>query len=604
MDTTSVVTPSPLAVVRQRLGCATFAGWSLKPISQGFMVFFEALFCTVVIANADAVETLAHLNISGQPTSEDAAPFPDTTAVDNVIKTANHTIDATINDNEEPSQPSNDNLPLNAAEPPITEVSALASHVVADEIASCTEETGGAAEHVPAGDSKPDAEPAIALTSSSDNITTINNDSDSQPDSREVEETAGALTVAHTEADHASFALEDIPTTDSIPAPESVAECTPDTSSDSMAKNVTDLVEDTAAIEETLQAASHEDTSSVPLEEVPCTAAVTPAEPVAEPAPVSDEALDSEELAEFPIESQFVAEEDRPAIPSIIQEASDETALETGVQNTLDMKDAAPAVQNFTDKHFEEETASIPTPAPLYALTFEDDFDAATSSIFDTDIGLLMDIDISWSVPQIIEKGKSEREIVRERPANRSTALFNRQNLILEKAARALSIDGSAPVAKATQPVDQSALMTPLTPTTPATPASPVELEEAASEAQIVVQPKAEDKINKSQEASSDNEEAAAKLGKETSARPSHSRSTSSSSNASKVSAEADFDTAPCPGTPVTEYSTTPVKGDASRAITAEEAISQQPADANLIVSQMEDSAGNEAPQGGDETTE
>ncbi|KAL2128134.1 hypothetical protein VTI74DRAFT_9615 [Chaetomium olivicolor] len=188
---------------------------------------------------------------------------------------------------------------------------------------------------------------------------------------------------------------------------------------------------------------------------------------------------------------------------------------------------------------------------PTLPVVFEDDFDAPVSTIFDIHFEHLMEIDATWCIPQIIEKGKSEREIVRERLANQSTTRFNLQNLRLEKAARALSIDGPVPVIATSKPatpiVETSNLATPIEPKEAGTPANALER-----------------KTTTALEAFPANEEAPIELAEEVVRN--HSRSASTSSTASKTSVEQStvFDSEPYPGTPVTEYSMTPSKKELS----------------------------------------
>jgi hypothetical protein len=217
----------------------------------------------------------------------------------------------------------------------------------------------------------------------------------------------------------------------------------------------------------------------------------------------------------------------------------------------------------------EKQQATIPTPSPVYPLIFEDDFDAAVSSIFNIDFEQLMEIEFDRSIPQIAEKGKSEREVLRERLANKETAQFNPQNLRLEKFARALSINGPLPVKPATKKAALEAEIA--TPTTHVEPETAVPKYEAETPAEVETKTEA-------QQVFSDTEEATIEKAKEITSR-NHSRSSSDSSAASHLSAEAGFDSAPCPGTPMTEHSGTPPKDGAPYAISTEETIPQQAAD-------------------------
>jgi hypothetical protein len=219
--------------------------------------------------------------------------------------------------------------------------------------------------------------------------------------------------------------------------------------------------------------------------------------------------------------------------------------LEHDSEDELSSEIATPA-ENDLDQNPEPAPVTTPVPVTVYPLLFEDDFDAAASSIPNSELELLFDTDISWSIPQIVEKEKSERDVVRERLANKATAKFNIQNLRLEKAAQALSINATAPVDTVTKTLSAADAI----PSTPSTDEQPE------------VSTNNEDNTTEALEVFSDNEEAIVELAKD-SPTSGHSRTASSSSAESKLSAAAVFDSAPCPDTPVTEYCMTPPKAQA-----------------------------------------
>jgi hypothetical protein len=217
--------------------------------------------------------------------------------------------------------------------------------------------------------------------------------------------------------------------------------------------------------------------------------------------PIADQQVSIEQPAEEPAHAaveQLQGEEDpaQDVVPDLEDSANED--VETSFEAESD--------QDLISEDVVQEPIPLPTQVIVYRVIFEDEIDAATSNVFDADFERIMDVDSKWHVPQLVEKGKSEREITRERLANQSTSQFNPQNLRLEKAAEALSIDGTPPVLL----------------TKPPAPA----------------------------------------MGMPTDMIRSHSRKSSSSSFDSSFSTDGAFDSVPCPGTPVTEYNMTPTKND------------------------------------------
>lgn len=200
----------------------------------------------------------------------------------------------------------------------------------------------------------------------------------------------------------------------------------------------------------------------------------------------------------------------------------------------------------------EEEPQSVDNTFSLvYPVVYEDDFDAGVSSLFDTDFTRFLGIDDSWSVPMLVEKGKPERDTVLERLTNPSTAQFSLQNLRLEQASRALSLNNTLSVHVNTEVTPTSPVNGSPTVSTPVAEAKP----EVSEEVVDAVEPEIEAPANRIH------------------ARTASSRyvcipspagllhdadcHTCSSSN-SKSAGDVIFDNAACPGTPVTEYSASP----------------------------------------------
>ncbi|KAK4135931.1 hypothetical protein BT67DRAFT_440810 [Trichocladium antarcticum] len=187
-------------------------------------------------------------------------------------------------------------------------------------------------------------------------------------------------------------------------------------------------------------------------------------------------------------------------------------------------------------KNENEEPADVFVSMPAWPMIHEDDFDACISTTFDPDFERFLDIDNSWSIPMLVEMKKSDKDIVKERLADPVNAQFKSQNLRLEHASRGLTIDGSAPVQPITKPATPV-----IQKSTPVIAPALEKLELAVDNVETMTPVR-------------DNEQDAVELAKAI-ASGAHSRNTSSGSADSKVFGEVLFDDAPCPGSPVTEYS-------------------------------------------------
>lgn len=135
-------------------------------------------------------------------------------------------------------------------------------------------------------------------------------------------------------------------------------------------------------------------------------------------------------------------EEVAPETPTKDNADQPETIIDTELRGDETVETANDPA---TEDDIEPESLDSSLLVSAYALIHEDDFDAAISSIHDAEFTRFLGADESWSIPQLVEKGKSEKDAVKERLANRATTRFNLQNLRLEQASRALTIDGFAP---------------------------------------------------------------------------------------------------------------------------------------------------------------
>ncbi|KAK4096987.1 hypothetical protein N658DRAFT_510772 [Parathielavia hyrcaniae] len=470
METTPVTTPFPLAVARKPLGCATTTPGPLKSISDGFVQFFRALIFTIPIVNADAIDTLSHMD-----DITFAHPWESVVADDNFT---DHKPHFTEEQHEVPRQ---------------------------------------FAEEMTAGGIDASEINMIMLTEAA------------------VECTMGAGDLPLTTEATADYPAED---------PATVGETEEPIATGQAAMPIT---EDTIMLDDTAPVAANKIGDSVT--DITCV--------------TSDNLSFGDVISESPVEPKVFCTDNNSA--DMIEKITDHESI-------LDEEHQGPVPQ--------DEPATAHIPLPVYPLVFEDDFDAAISSFLDANFERFIEADMGRSVPQVVEKGKAARDLLRERLVNPASALFNRQNLILERAARALSIMGTGP-ALAVAATSAAGAATPPTPATPTTPMSPIEPGEApiesepmVAEQEAVVSTKGEGGTEASLEARPDIADAYAGLAKkdDTKADRSHSRSTSLSSNDSKESTESAFDTAACPGTPATEYSTTLVKAEAPSTVISGEA--------------------------------
>ncbi|KAG7293664.1 hypothetical protein NEMBOFW57_003719 [Staphylotrichum longicolle] len=428
----------------------------------------------------------------------------------------------------------------------------------------------------------------------------------------------------------ATSSIELVATTATEPVPESTSTAAEPTSTANdlavIETSPESLLEHSAATEELMQPTSSEDSSPITepvtvIEETACGVNSVAAEPTVAIDNISGNPVEPPLNTLAPI--TILSAEDTPAILTT-QEAETAESGDTNELPTEPTQDPAtsdlvvarePLLENIAESDLENhlqydselesswevvtsdestfdhnnETAPVATPllVTAYPLIFEDDFDAAASSIFNTELERLFDTDITWSIPQVVEKGKSERDTVRERLTKKTTTRFNLQNLRLEKAAQALSVNGAAPINTETHPV----------PALEATRALPIVAQQAEVPADV-------EGNTITSEVFSDNEEAVVDVAKDIST-GGHSRTGSSSSDESKLSAGAVFDSAPCPGTPVTEYCMTPPKSHADEVekANAEPTADMKATDAVGSTNGPEEAAANGLSQDEDETT-
>jgi hypothetical protein len=233
--------------------------------------------------------------------------------------------------------------------------------------------------------------------------------------------------------------------------------------------------------------------------------------------------LDNEGMSEIDVkdlveDDESNSEQDLEDILEYTDLSELEAVLDEDIKGTVLYNEGMSEIdlQDLVDSKLAEDDELL---IPELPLIFEDDFDAPISSILDTNFERHLDIDITWSVPQIIDKVQLQREMLRERLAN-----FTLQNLFLAKFARNLSIGGTAPVQVAAK---------------------------VAAPATVLVSKK-ETKPAVNTESGHDQSAATIRT---------HARNPSGSSKQSHDTAGELFDCPPCPGTPVTDYSpVTPTK--------------------------------------------
>ncbi|KAK4152703.1 hypothetical protein C8A00DRAFT_34619 [Chaetomidium leptoderma] len=500
MATSFVTMPSPLAIARKPFGYAVFASSPFKPISQNLSLFFAALLSAIPVAKSNTLQTHTRLDVfADKPTDEPVAA--------ETAECAQST-DATPVPLD--TKPSVEHVSVPENENPAT----------TEQIASSQEETISAEDIVapaegvsPIVDAMPDTESVMAASPPvTDNLAILGITSTEEATAAEATEEVSVIAWDEASSDTEDLAMDEEHNPSEASFTTAVESSESATTTDHIFESP---VADDGAIDE-------------PAE--------NPAEHIA---PVYTKPY-------FEIDS----ESDIKAVIQDILDNNNDLYFETDFENDFENDSAGMDPENAVNENTVEndakaEPAAITMPTPVYPLIFEDDFDAAISSIFATEFEILMGIDVAWSIPQVVEKGKSQRGIVRERLADHFTAQTDRQNSRLEKAARALTIGGAAPapaVNKAAVPAVEDMK-----------PAVPVESDK---EAEIPVH--AEDKIEDA--LFPETEEDVVELAKRMATRGSHSRTSSSSSAGSKLSVEGVFDSAPCPGTPATEYAATPTR--------------------------------------------
>ncbi|KAK4249022.1 hypothetical protein C7999DRAFT_13120 [Corynascus novoguineensis] len=546
---TAVTQLWPLAIARRSFGTIS-AGGPFKPIAQGFTFFFEALLSAIAVGNADTLETLSHLDVS--------------------------TISSTHNDKEGGFPPSTKPVAFQptftpeVSACPTEDISISARAVIIEEVDDTAQTVALPVENTSARNSETSVHPAVTedsphedtLACSEDDSAPVESDHldityDSEPavTSRlmesEIAETVE--TVISSTEEHKAFVVDLVVT----PTEPVAADCPPETKDEVINEISEPLQSDTF----------EENTHSAPEDVI---AVTNPTADIIDN--VSDsivESANTSHVISALAELDSVEDTTTATYPTndFLRKVSDSHVESGEISHIIPQ----PAMLDDIDYASTTEIKE-PIPVPVFNLAFEDDFDAPVSSKFDIRLEHLMGVDMTWSVPQIVEKSKSEREVIRQRLANQGTAQFNPQNLRLEKAARALTING---------PVIQSLRKTAALPTR----LTPAKRDVAARKMQKDNIPQAEELL------------------------PSiHSRSVSASSAESRVSTDAAFESVPCPGTPATDYSGTPTKDGESYGTATEKTIFQQHAGSHEIksihvVNKPEELAAEEIAQDESETT-
>ncbi|KAK3900693.1 hypothetical protein C8A05DRAFT_35656 [Staphylotrichum tortipilum] len=528
METSSATGTSLLAIASKAIGCATGIGGPLKPISNGFPLFFETLLSAVPLVKTDITDIIdVFTHTEGSP-------------------------DSITTDNE-------------AATTLVSAISAEMADIVHEETINVTKPSDAQLTD--------EVIEVIATESVTDGIVSLEIDESTLTENTTTEVLAEIIATEDT-----SCATEDITAIDEVVS--AITELAAEPTNDITFIDGTEALIETAAPTHEQQASDDivdtEAVSTTHAEEETDDETVAPEEDETVQAITEDTAHVFENTTSTPAldtTKSFFVEDSESDVKAFIQAILDnnegagfETDIEAEVEEAI-TPDAPASIAESTESDNESEVAT-PLPTRAYALILEDDFDAAISSIFDSEFETLLDNDTAWSVPQVVEKAKSDKELVRERLA-KNTAKFNLQNLRLEKAARALSLDGTAPTQNTpssnSSTVEESA------------PASPIELEQeeviataeevtAEPTETTVIEPEQEEPVTTTEdkteglEAFSDKEEDIIALAKDIATDANHSRHSSYSSANSQVSVEAGFDTEPYPCSPVTEYSATPEK--------------------------------------------
>jgi hypothetical protein len=529
MEAPSATDASPLAVVRKPLGCAAYAGGPFKSFAETFGLFFEAVLSVVALGNTDVIETITHLEVAAE--EQEVVISPAKIAIQGIghMKIA-----------EAPAQP----MEISDSSVAATECAKPDTTIGADIVSPF--DTGESPVEVHSAAEHPKTPVEVAIEGNSGcaaEIDAVAENTNTTPAAEQdvVEHTlvaAGYVTV--TNIDHTTPAQpvdfeESATSTDE----DVILAATPAVASIIEPKPVTDIELDVsvnnAAADEALTASL-----TAPLDSALAAA---------------DELLSTETTAMSVVHTEHnqaaeqVFDNDTKEVCNDIVEEAKNAVIENS--NTTHHQEGIPdSLGNTCDDFIADDNKDQASTAdfliPILPLVFEDDFDAAVSTVFDKQFERQLDVDAAWSTPHVVEKGKPEREIVRERLASRKNAQFNLQNLRLERAARALTIDGTAP--------------TQVTKTTPVVTRSQPTLTAEVFKHEDAAPSSAELNDMDAEQTSSDNEDAVAQLAEQIAASRIHSRSTSSGSTESKASSKSDFDQVPCPGTPMTECSTTPTK--------------------------------------------
>ena len=575
-ETTPITSASPLVIARKPFGCVTFVDGPFKHFSEEFTLFLnKALFCAAQPSDVDAINAQAHSDDSVmnneitafvQPVAEFATcPKSPTFQVDHaaqadcVLDVANHievinepTTEASITEVFTTNKISGS--PVEEAAP------SVATHVLA---AACIEDETFFITQESSVEEYGLSETSTISGTESVEFTLINND------------IPVAEHTPESQLDNAAIVNE----TQQIDSLQQAFSTTEDdaTAAEKTAIVQNDLVEAISAAEDvTPENATTEDATAAEETAIMQKDLVNSAISTIEEATADEETAilqnDFDAISTFEgatvVEETVIMENDFvDAIKNLVIDDS-ETDVKTVIRDILDWhpeldfetdveKDLEPAspLSAISENHTDTMPVTIPIPAIAFPLILEDDFDAAVSSILDTELEHLLDIDITWSVPHIVEKGKSERDIVRERLANKSTTQFNRQNLRLEKAAQELFIDGTAPmqIAMTTTDAVQDARED---------SASVTYIEPERKEGEIFA---SEANVTEDLETFTDTEDVVVQLTKViASGSGMHSRNSSTSSGGSRLS-EPVFDSQDCPDTPVTEYCMSPNKSQSDQ---------------------------------------
>ncbi|SPQ17632.1 f239f9d1-a883-4313-8aed-2ceda5a3e2f8 [Thermothielavioides terrestris] len=535
-----------LTVARKRVGCARAAGGPFKPIAQGFINFFESLFASVAMANADVIGTFAHFDMVGNEEEQYE-----------VAITAKATPTAAVPANEI------------AIEGSTAEAADLTEQTVGEEV-PVAETPAVPAELTPPQQETETPTCGAEVAEVAENISVV--DTTTVPAA--TDEPVAEVTAAETE-------VEDAPAVESA----SVAAEGQDSMSEALVTESALATDDISVAEEMaefpIEAPAIETISTSAVHDENCTTPTCqdeePVHQLTENAPDDDivaeqqnDVKDCDETVEDLVkETEAAPESSGPEEPA---QNTEETggnmdAKHGSEDDTIPPQDAVPALEQASEESSDEEdiageiiseadtidkannnapATSADLAVPKWPLIFEDDFDAAASSVFDHQFTRLMDIDYSWSIPHIGERIKTKRETERELVRQTLTSwlptrAINLQDLLLEQAARGPSTN---PTTKGATPAEKDA-----------TPADFV-----ATKKEADTRPTSEDTG------------ATVDLADAIPAGRSHSRSPSSSSSESQLTSGSASENEACPGTPEI-VATYPVPGKELRDFEVEYAV-------------------------------